>query len=127
VRTLLRGLAIGIPTWALLFLAAMAAFPFRASAPALFESVMTVALAIAATVTALFCLRRRYFAGGRDGLLFGVGAAATCVLIDAAMMLPGGPLEMTIGNYFADIGLSYLVIPLVYRGIAIAASQRTGP
>jgi predicted cobalt transporter CbtA len=127
VRKAMQALAIGIANWALLFLVAVPVFPLRASARPLFESAMTVALALAATATALFCQRRGYFAGWRGGLLFGLAGAAVCVLIDVSMMLPGGALAMPPGDYAADIGLSYLVIPVVYLGVAIAASRRGNP
>ena len=46
--------------------------------------------------------------------------AATYVLIDAPLFLFGGPMKMSAGAYFADIGLTYVAIPVVTWGLAVA-------
>jgi len=42
------------------------------------------------------------------------------VLIDLPMFF-GGPIEITVAEYFADIGLTYVAIPVVTTGLAVAA------
>ena len=39
------------------------------------------------------------------------------------MMLFGGPMLMTFGEYLSDIGITYLIIPVVTMGIGMAQSR----
>jgi len=47
-----------------------------------------------------------------------------CVLIDAPLMLLGGPMKMSLGQYVADIGVTYLGIPVVTWGLGYAYSRQ---
>jgi len=46
------------------------------------------------------------------------------ILIDAPLMLFGGPMQMSLHQYVADIGLTYAGIPAVTTGLACAHSWR---
>ncbi len=50
---------------------------------------------------------------------------AIAVAIDAPLMLLGGPMKMSLGQYMADIGVAYLCIPAVVWGIGQARSWTT--
>lgn len=47
-----------------------------------------------------------------------------CVLIDAPLMLLGGPMQMSAGAYFGDIGLTYVSIPAITWCLAAAAGSK---
>ena len=53
----------------------------------------------------------------REGVVPGCLWLAINVLIDLPLFLAGGPMKMTLGQYTADIGLTYLVIPAVTIGL----------
>jgi hypothetical protein len=42
---------------------------------------------------------------------------AISVAIDAPLMLFGGPTRMTVGEYLADIGAAYVIIPVITIGL----------
>ena len=63
----------------------------------------------------------------REELLLGLLWFAICVLIDAPLMLLGGPMQMSFGAYMADIGVTYISIPVVTSGLAAARSWGGGP
>ncbi len=71
-------------------------------------------------VRGLAYLRRAPGARAREGLAVGMVWFAMCVLIDAPLMLFGGPMRMSIGAYLGDIGLTYVTIPLVTSGLGAA-------
>jgi hypothetical protein len=113
-------LALGVLMWLIPFVVAFLVFPFRETARPFFESVMAVAVTGTAVILGL-----RYVSRGAkrdEGLTVGVLWLLLCVLIDAPLMLLGGPMQMTVGQYAADIGLTYLVIPFVTWGLAAARS-----
>jgi hypothetical protein len=120
-----RGKAIlfGFLIWLAAFVVAFLIFPLRESSRPLFESIMPV---VVTSATAVFAVV--YFRGVRKGFLK-EGIALGClwfainVLIDLPLMLAGGPMQMTLGEYIADIGLTYLVIPAVTIGIGLSCEQ----
>ena len=63
---------------------------------------MAVVVTTTAVVLGLTHLRRLEEGSVREGLLVGLIWFAMCVLIDAPLMLFGGPMRMTFGEYMAD-------------------------
>jgi hypothetical protein len=126
MRSWRRILGLGLIAWLALFVVAFLAFPFRESARPLFESIMAVAVTATAVLLGLAHLRRLRSGFVREGLLIGLVWFAVCLLIDAPLMLFGGPMKMTFGAYMADIGLTYVSIPVVTVGLAAARAQPGG-
>ena len=120
MRSWRRALGLGFMAWLIPFLVSFLVFPFRESARPLFESVMAVTVAATAIILGLRYLRRVEGGLVREGLLAGVIWLAICILIDAPLMLVAGPMKMTFGEYMADIGLTYVMIPVVTTGLAAA-------
>jgi len=59
----------------------------------------------------------------REGLLLGVVWMAVNVGIDVPLMLSPSPMQMSLGEYMADIGLTYVLIPVVTMGIGLVRAQ----
>jgi len=114
-----RAVLFGFLVWLAAFVVAFLIYPIRESSRPLFESIMPVVVASATATCAVVYFRgvgRSYL---REGLLLGCLWFAINVLIDMPLMLVGGPMKMTIGQYAADIGLTYLIIPAVTVGIGL--------
>jgi len=118
MRSWKSALGLGVLMWLAPFVVAFLVFPFHESARPLFESVMAVAVAGSAVGLGYIYVRRGTVTA--EGLRLGLIWFALCVLIDAPLMLLGGPMQMTIADYMADIGLTYLAIPAVTTGLAAA-------
>jgi hypothetical protein len=117
-----KAIGLGVLSWLIPFVVAVVAFPWRESVRPLFESVMAVTVTGTAAGLGLAYLRWCPNARVREGLSLGLVWFGICVLIDAPLMLLGGPMYMSIGTYLADIGLTYASIPLVTWGLAAARS-----
>ena len=118
-----RAILFGFLVWLAAFVAAFLIYPIRESSRPLFESIMPVVVASATAACAVVYFRgvsRSYF---REGLVLGCLWLAINVLIDMPLMLLGGPMQMTLGQYVADIGLTYLVIPAVTIGIGLSCQH----
>jgi len=124
MRSWRSALGLGLLSWLAPFIVAFLAFPFRQSARPLFESIMAVAVTGAAVVLGLAYLRRGDAGFVREGFLLGLIWFLMCIVIDAPLMLLGGPMKMTPGEYMADIGLTYVIFPVVTSGLA--AARRAG-
>lgn len=124
-----RGIGLGFLVWLVPFAISFAAFPLHESARPVFESIMAVAVAGAAVGLGLGYSLRAEDMGPREGLLLGAVWFVMCVLIDAPLMLVGGPMKMSLGAYLGDIALTYVSIPLVTWGLgaASAAGRSKGP
>jgi hypothetical protein len=62
----------------------------------------------------------------REGIGLGILWFVMAVLIDGPLMLLGGPMKMSLGQYMADIGVTYLCIPAITSGIGVACSFHVG-
>ena len=125
MRSWRRAFGLGVCVWLVPFVVAFLAFSFREAARPLFESIMSVTVTSTAVLLGLVYLRHLQSGFVREGLLIGLTWFAMSVLIDAPLMLFGGPMKMTFGQYIADIGLSYLSIPVVTLGLAAARVARS--
>lgn len=124
MTSLRTALAYGVLVWLIPFAVAVVIFPLRESARPLFESIMPVALAAAVAALAIRYFRsvRAGFVG--EGLRVGLLWLVISLAIDAPLMLLGGPMQMTPADYLADIGLTYLLIPILTVAIGTALAQR---
>lgn len=119
-----RAVLYGLAMWAIPFVVAFAVFVFRDSNRALFESVMAVAVTGTAVGLGLAYLRGLPAVGVRQGVAVGTLWWLICVLIDLPLV-SAGPMEMSLAQYMADIGLTYVSIPLVTAGLAAAMDSRS--
>lgn len=120
-----RALAFGFACWLIPFAVAVLVSPLRQSMRPLFESIMAVAVTATAVILGLAYLRRVQHPTARKGLVLGFVWFGICVLVDAPLMLLGGPMKMSLAEYMAEIGLTYLSIPAVTLGMALAAAKQS--
>lgn len=112
-----KAVLFGFIVWLVAFAAAFVIFPLRESARPLFESIMPVVLSAATAALAVIYFRGVTRDHLKEGVALGVLWLVINVLVDAPLMLLGGPMKMTVGAYTADIGVTYLLIPAVTIGI----------
>ncbi len=114
-----RAVLYGFVVWLVPFVVAFAIFPLRESARPLFESIMPVAIAAGTVTLGVIYFQRVRVGLVREGLLLGGLWFAISVLIDAPLMLLGGPMQMSVSQYVADIGVTYLMIPVITLGLGL--------
>jgi len=118
--SLRRAALYGVVVWLVPFAAAFLVFPIRESNRPLFESIMPVTVAAVVTALGLIHFRRLERPSAGAGPALGLLWLTISVVIDAPLMLLGGPMRMTVGQYVSDIGITYLLIPVITTGIALA-------
>ena len=106
----------GFLIWLVPFVAAFVIFPWRENNRPLFESAMAVILV---GVTVWFT--QQYFKNKQvrwwEGLLVGLIWMCLSIVIDLPIFVLG-PIKMGLLEYLADIGLTYLIIPIICLGRA---------
>lgn len=118
-----KALLLGLVVWLVPFVVAVSVFPLHEPQRPLFESIMAVTVCATAVLCGLNFLKRLGRVHVRDGVFIGFVWYAMCVLIDLPLF-SYGPMKTTLGGYFADIGLTYVAIPVITIGLARAASRR---
>ena len=117
-----RAIFYGILIWVAVFIVAMAVFSFRESNRPLFESIMPVAVTAATVFFAQLYFTRVEKDFVKEGVMLGLVWLAINILIDLPMVF-NGPLQMTLPEYFADIGLTYLIIPVITLSTGLASAR----
>jgi hypothetical protein len=122
MASLWRGVLYGFLVWLLAFAVAFLIFPLRESWRALFESIMPVVVTMATSFFAVLYFRRVEKDFLREGAKLGGLWLAMNVLFDLPLMLTP-PIDMGLGEYFADVAVTYLIIPAVTIGISLGAAR----
>ena len=121
-----KAIGYGVLMWLVPFAVAFGIFIIHDSNRPLFESIMAVAIAATATVLGLRYLKHVDSNVVREAVMLGLLWLGICVLIDAPLMLLDGPMQMSIMEYVDDIGVTYLMIPVVTWGVGVARSWGMG-
>lgn len=116
-----RALPYALGVWVIPFVVAMAIFPLRANERPLFESIMPVAV-VGAAIFFTYRYARSERAFARQGLLLGLLFLLVSVVIDL-LMFSWGPMKMALGDYLKDIGVTYLVMPVITYGMSRVAAR----
>ena len=122
MQSMKRAFAYGFLVWLLTLLVSMALFPLKRSWPVLFDSIMPVALALCAVIFANRYFHRCAASSLREGLWLGAIWLVMNWLLDWPLF-SNGPMKTSMVNYVADIGLTYLMLPIITVGIAYQAAQ----
>ena len=118
-----RAIGYGVLMWLVPFVVAFAVFPLKEAARPVFESIMAVTVATAVVVLGSRYLRLTATAHVREGLLVGLIWLGMSILIDGPLMLLGGPMQMSLGEYMGDIGLTYVMMPVITAGLGAAVAS----
>ena len=122
MQSMKRAFAYGFLVWLLTLLVSMALFPLKRSWPVLFDSIMPITLALCAVIFANRYFQRCAASSVREGVLLGAIWLVMNWLLDWPLF-SNGPMSMSMVNYIADIGLTYLMLPIITVGIAYQAAQ----
>ena len=124
MRSVRKAILYGFLLWFLTLVISMALFPLKRSWPVIFDSIMPVALTV---VTLVFV--NLYFRRGRAwSLKEAARLGAIWLTMSLVLDLPlfsFGPMRMSLVNYVADIGLTYLIIPAITLGLAAHTTMNT--
>jgi hypothetical protein len=89
-----------------------------------FKSIMIVTGALVGVVLAVRYFRDVDTGYINEGILLGVIWLIVNLVVDLAMV-SGGFFQMSVTQYFTDIGMRYLVMPIYAIGMGYALMQRT--
>ena len=116
-----REAGFAILAWLVPFVISVCIFPLKSSKGPLFDTLMGVTLT--ASTVLLGCIYMRSVTRGfiRHGVRIGVIWTVANWALDS-LMFSSGPMQMTLDQYMADIGLAYLAIPTITVGLGFMGS-----
>jgi hypothetical protein len=106
----------GIFIWLIPFLVSFAIYPLKTAGNPLFETIMPVIISIVTTIFMTLYFRGLTGSFLRHGMISGISWFFISIIIDLPLFLFGGPMKMTFADYMMDIGLTYLIIPVITIG-----------
>jgi hypothetical protein len=109
-------LLYGVLIWLIPFVVAFLIYPIRTSNRALFESIMPVVVTMCTVFFSIFYFIKVKIDFLKEGILLGVVWIIISLVIDLAMFMPESPMKMSFVDYMMDIGLTYLIIPVICIG-----------
>lgn len=117
MQPLRRVLLFGFLIWLIPFFAAFFIFPLRESNRPLFETLMPLILTLCTVYFAVRHFRSQSKSSWQSGLMVGLLWALISFVIDLPFFV-FGPFAVPFVEYLGDIGLIYLLIPIITTGIS---------
>ncbi|MCJ7776749.1 MAG: hypothetical protein MUP16_00295 [Sedimentisphaerales bacterium] len=125
MKFLTKILLYGFLVWAVPFVTSVLIFPLKSSNRALWESIMPNVIAITTVVFAVLYLRRLQKNFLRDAISAGVIWLGVSLTLDLLLFMEG-PMKMTFIDYMSDIGLTYVMVPVITTGFGYLLEKHTG-
>ena len=117
-------LLYGFLLWFIPFIVGFISFPTKTFFTPLFETIMAVTVTLCVVVFTILYFKKLpgdYF---KQGIIVGIVWLAISVLIDLPLFLLNSPMQMPVANYFMDIGLTYLIYPIVTIGFGYLLAHK---
>lgn len=97
------------------FVVAVLIYQVRNSDRPFFESIMPVVIVICVVFFSALYFRKQQGKYFKDGIITGLVWLAISIIIDLVMFMQG-PMKMDFVDYIKDIGITYLMIPVITIG-----------
>ncbi|MEN4017769.1 MAG: hypothetical protein PQ975_04170 [Methanobacterium sp.] len=120
----LKIILFGFLVWLIPFLVAFAIFPLRVYMRPLFESIMPLTLTIIVVMLAYYYLKNMEVNFVKEGMIIGFAWFIINIAIDLTMFMPASPMQMSFVDYMMDIGLTYVMIPVITVGMGYMAQNK---
>ncbi|MBU2444992.1 MAG: hypothetical protein KJ666_05390 [Bacteroidetes bacterium] len=123
MKSIKSALLFALAVWVIPFVVAMFIFPIRESNRPLFESIMPVAVCAAVVIFAILYFKKVESNFIKEGVLLGIVFFGVSIIIDLAMFM-WGPMKMSFGEYLSDIGVTYLLMPVITIGFGYLLQKK---
>ncbi|MCZ3366256.1 MULTISPECIES: hypothetical protein [Methanobacterium] len=117
----LKIVLFGFLVWLIPFAVSFFIYPLKTPMYSLFESIMSVLIAVAAMIFSYFYFRDIKTNFAVEGIITGIVWFIIAIVIDLVMFLPASPMHMNFNDYMMTIGVKYLIIPVVTIGTGYIA------
>ena len=113
----------GFLIWLIPFVTSVAIYPLHEAERPLFESIMPVVIALCVTVFAFLYFKKTGDAYLVKGISIGVVWFVINLGFDLILFMEG-PMKMPFWEYMKDIGVTYLLIPVITVGMGFLLKEK---
>ena len=121
----LKIVIFGLMVWLVPFLVSFMVFPIKDSMRPLFESIMPLILTIVVVTLSFYYMKNLDANFVKEGILIGFAWYIINIAIDLVMFLPESPMHMGFADYMMDIGLTYVMIPVITIGMGFLLDAKS--
>jgi len=125
MKSLKLAIIYGFLVWLVPFIVSVVIFPIHDTNRPLFESIMPVAGVASAILLLILYFKNLDRNFLQEGIKLGILWLAISLVIDLFMFLPSNsPMNMSLADYMADIGVTYLAIPTITIGVGYLLEKK---
>ncbi len=125
MRSIKSTLVYGFLVWLIPFIVGFLLFPIHEFNRILFESIMPVVVTISAVLFTILYFKKQKSDYFKEGISLGITWLIISIVIDLLLFM-WGPMKMTFLDYMIDIGLTYLIIPIITIGMGALIENKRG-
>jgi len=114
MKSIKNALIYGFLLWIIPFIISIAIFPFKKPEPFLFHSLMTVISVFTVVILSILYFKKTN-GNLREGIFLGIIFLVVSLSFDYFMFI-WGPIKMTVPAYIKEIGITYLIYPIITLG-----------
>ena len=115
----------GFLIWLIPFIVSFLIFGLHEDHRSLFESIMAVAVTLSVVIFSIIYFKTVGKGYIKEGVIIGMIWLIINLIIDLIIMvLLESPMQMSIDDYMMDIGLTYMVIPVITIGFGMILEKR---
>lgn len=116
--SLKKSFLFGFLVWLVPFAVAFLIYPMHESNRPFFESIMPVAITLSVVLFTFLYFKNVEKDMRGEGVKLGLIFLFMSLVIDLILFMPESPMHMSFPDYLADIGVTYLMIPVLTVGMA---------
>lgn len=124
MKSFKRAALYGFLLWLIPFAVSCFIFPLKQSGSPLFETIMPIVVVASGVVFVNLYFIRVGQAYLREALAVGVFWMIISLLLDLSLFM-WGPMKMSFVTYMTDIGLAYLIFPILTVGVGHLPHRQT--
>lgn len=124
MKSIKKAILYGFLIWLIPFVVAFIIFPLHDSNRPLFESIMPVAIALSVVIFGKMYFKHVETDYKKEGLLLGLIWIIISLVIDLILFMPESPMHLSFLDYLMDIGITYLMIPVITIGFGCLLDKK---
>ena len=124
MKSLKKAILYGFFIWLIPFAVAFMIYPIHDSNRPLFESIMPVALTLSVVIFGLMYFKHVEANYKNEGIWLGLIWILICLVIDLILFMPESPMHLSFLDYLMDIGITYLMIPVITIGFGYLLDKK---
>ena len=114
----------GFLIWLIPFAVSFFIYPLKIPMYSLFESIMSVLIAVAAIIFSYLYFKDIKTNFVMEGIITGIVWFIIAIVIDLLMFMPASPMHMNFTDYMMTVGVKYLIIPVITVGTGYVAQNK---